>query len=88
MPSEKVLNFHDLNMFQVITSLDFVQLLNVIAKNDLMTGLLAEYYCELSLLQSELGTMSQAQVAASCILLARLTRKTGLLILYPAHVLY
>ena len=38
---------------------------------------MAEYVCELALLQSDLGPYPQAEIAASAVLLARLALKKG-----------
>ena len=47
------------------------------ADNDRRTQCLAEYVCELVLLQCDIGTYSQAEVAAACVLLARLLHRAG-----------
>ena len=58
-------------------SLDYVNLINVAARSDKETSLLAEYFCELALLQSDMGDFPVAQVAASCVLLARIVKQKG-----------
>ena len=65
------------SVFQVCCSLDYVQLMGLMAANDKTTQCLAEYICELGLLQSDFGIYPQAQVSASAILLARLAQKKG-----------
>ena len=52
--------------------------MNTAAKSDNETVLLAEYFCELALLQSELGDFPVAEVAASCVLFSRLVQKLGM----------
>lgn len=61
--------------FRVPISLDYVDLMNTAAKSDNETVMLAEYFCELALLQSELGDFPMAEVAASCVLFSRLIQK-------------
>ncbi|KAI0214735.1 Cyclin-F [Lamellibrachia satsuma] len=60
---------------RVVTSLDLVEIIGLAADNDRRTQCLAEYVCELVLLQCDIGTYSQAQVAAACVLLARLLHR-------------
>lgn len=61
---------------RVVTSLDLVEIVGLAADNDRRTQCLAEYVCELVLLQCDIGTYSQAEVAAACVLLARLLHRT------------
>ena len=58
-------------------SLDYVQLIGLLANNEPQTQCMAEYVCELALLQSDLGPYPQAEIAASAVLLARLALKKG-----------
>ncbi|XP_067671880.1 cyclin-F-like [Haliotis asinina] len=61
---------------RVATSLDYVNILTVLAPGmDQCCTKLAEYICELSLLQAEMGQYSPAEIAASCVLLARILVK-------------
>ncbi|KAK3092007.1 hypothetical protein FSP39_024406 [Pinctada imbricata] len=60
---------------RVVTSLDFVQIFSMLANLDKKCKCLAEYICELSLLQAEMGQYSPAEIAASCVLLAKLLMK-------------
>ena len=62
---------------RVFCSLDYVQLIGLLAKNGTQTQCLAEYICELALLQSDLGPFPQAEIAACAVLLARLSQKLG-----------
>lgn len=62
---------------RVVTSLDFVQIFSILANLDKKCKCLAEYICELSLLQAEMGQYSPAEIAASCVLLAKLLMKLG-----------
>ena len=52
-------------------------LLGQAASNDRRTQLLAEYFCELSLLHTELSQYTQTALAAAAQLLARLTLHKG-----------
>lgn len=54
-----------------------MEIIGLAADNDRRTQCLAEYVCELVLLQCDIGTYSQAQVAAACVLLARLLHRRG-----------
>ena len=64
-------------MWQVLTSLDYVQVLGIAASNDRRTQYLAEYLCEMALLHTDLSVYSHGMVAAGCQLLARLTLHRG-----------
>ncbi|XP_061174985.1 cyclin-F-like isoform X2 [Saccostrea echinata] len=60
---------------RVPNSLDFVEIFSSVAGLDRKCSCLAEYICELTLLQAEMGQYSPAEIAASCVLLARLLMK-------------
>lgn len=62
---------------QVLTSLDYVQVLGVAGSNDRRTQCLAEYLCEMSLLHTDLSIYSHGMMASACQLLARLTLNKG-----------
>ena len=62
---------------QVLTSLDYVQVLGLAASNDPRTQYLAEYLCEMSLLHTDLSVYSHGTMASACQLLARLTLSKG-----------
>lgn len=64
--------------FRVATSLDFIEIFSMLAGLDRKCTCLAEYICELSLLQAEMGQYSPAEIAASSVLLARLLLKLGM----------
>ena len=64
-------------LFQVMTSLDYLHIFETLACLDSRSNYLAEYICELALLQSELGTYKQSEVAACSVLLANLALKKG-----------
>ena len=59
--------------FRMPITIDYTSILGLVANNDRRTELLAEYFCELSLLHSELSKYKQATLAAAAQLLARLT---------------
>ena len=67
---------------QVPVSLDYVDLLNSAASSDSETTYLSEYFCELALLQSDLGDFPMGMVAASCVLFSKLVQNTGRCMLY------
>ncbi|KAL5019099.1 hypothetical protein ScPMuIL_004821 [Solemya velum] len=56
--------------FRVPTILDCLEIVSMLASHDKKTSCLAEYICELSLLQSEMSQYSPAEIAASAALLA------------------
>lgn len=58
--------------FRVPMTLDFIEVIGLAASNDRRTQCLSEYLCEVVELHSELGSFSQAMIAASCVLLAKL----------------
>lgn len=60
---------------RIPNSLDFVEIFCSVAGLDKKCSSLAEYICELTLLQAEMGQYSPAEIAASCVLLARLLMK-------------
>ncbi|XP_062599123.1 cyclin-F-like isoform X1 [Saccostrea cucullata] len=60
---------------RVPNSLDFVEIFSSVAGLDRKCSCLSEYICELTLLQAEMGQYSPAEIAASCVLLARLLMK-------------
>jgi hypothetical protein len=64
-------------LFQVVTSLDYLYIFETLAGLDLQSKYLAEYVCELALLQSELGAYIQSEVAASSVLLTNFALKKG-----------
>ena len=61
-----------------MTSFDYVELINLVAKNSAVCALYAQYICELALLQSDMGDYPQAKVAAASVLLARLSLQQGM----------
>jgi hypothetical protein len=63
-------------------SLDYVDLMNSAANSDSETVYLSEYFCELALLQSDLGDFPMGEVAASCVLLSRLVQNAGRYFIY------
>lgn len=63
---------------RIPNSLDFVEIFCSVAGLDKKCSSLAEYICELTLLQAEMGQYSPAEIAASCVLLARLLMKLGM----------
>ncbi|CAH1794347.1 unnamed protein product [Owenia fusiformis] len=69
---------------RVITSLDLVKIFGQLAKLEQTSQYLAEYICELSLLKAEIGQYTQAKIAASCVLFARLAMKQEFP--WPSHM--
>lgn len=63
---------------RVVTSIDFVEIFCQLCDLDKKTCCLAEYICELCILQAEMGQYSPAEIAASCVLLARVLMKHGM----------
>ncbi len=61
----------------MLISLDYTRLIGHLAQCDPVTQNLAEYICEQSLLQSDLGHFKQAELGASAVLLAQLSQKKG-----------
>jgi len=62
---------------QKLTCLDYVMMIGLAAANDRHAQLLAEYFCEMALQYSDLSIYTQGHLAASCVLLARLTMGIG-----------
>nr|KAG5713603.1 hypothetical protein BaRGS_024651 [Batillaria attramentaria] len=62
---------------RLLTSSDFVNILAPLSRLDERGVSLLEYVCELCILQAEMAQYSPAEVAASCVLLARLLLKAG-----------
>ncbi|XP_013409126.1 cyclin-F [Lingula anatina] len=60
---------------RVVTIFDLVGLLGRIVDLDQRVQCLAEYICELTLLHTDLSSYTKAEVAASCVLLARVANK-------------
>ncbi|XP_052068580.1 cyclin-F-like isoform X1 [Mytilus californianus] len=60
---------------RTITSIDLVEIFCILCDLDKKSCYLAEYICELCLLQAEMGQYSPAEIAASCVLLARVLMK-------------
>lgn len=60
---------------RVVTSIDFVEIFCQLCDLDRKACCLAEYICELCILQAEMGQYSPAEIAASCVLLARVLMK-------------
>ncbi|ESO84228.1 hypothetical protein LOTGIDRAFT_108005 [Lottia gigantea] len=69
---------------KLATSLDYVQIVNVLANMNEKASCLAEYICELCVLQSEMGQYSPTEIACSSVLLARLLLKTETA--WPSHI--
>ena len=69
--------------FRMPTSLDFVEIFVQVVGLDKKASCLAEYICELSLLQAEMGQYSPAEIATASILLTRLLLKLGM---YPLYI--
>ena len=63
---------------QTLTSFDYLELISLCCGSSAVCHSLAQYICEVSLLQSDLGDYPQALVAAAAVLLARLTNGEGL----------
>ncbi|XP_050393058.2 cyclin-F isoform X1 [Patella vulgata] len=61
---------------RIATNLDYVKVVNVLAGMDAKASCLAEYICELCVLQSEMGQYSPTEIACSSVLLARLLLKS------------
>ncbi|OWF42166.1 cyclin-F-like isoform X2 [Mizuhopecten yessoensis] len=57
---------------RVANSFDFVELFSLLAKLDRKSSFLAEYICELCLLQAEMGQYKPTEIAAASVLLARI----------------
>ena len=60
---------------RTITSIDFVEIFCILCDLDKKTCCLADYICELCLLQAEMGQYSPSEIATSCVLLARVLMK-------------
>ncbi|XP_033757266.1 cyclin-F-like isoform X2 [Pecten maximus] len=57
---------------RVANSFDFVKLFSLLARLDRKSSFLAEYICELCLLQAEMGQYKPTETAAASVLLARI----------------
>ncbi|XP_060084118.1 cyclin-F-like [Ylistrum balloti] len=57
---------------RVANSFDFVELFSLLARLDRKSSFLAEYICELCLLQAEMGQYKPTEIAAASVLLARI----------------
>ncbi|XP_069123772.1 cyclin-F-like isoform X2 [Argopecten irradians] len=57
---------------RVANSFDFVELFSLLASLDRKSSFLAEYICELCLLQAEMGQYKPTEIAAASVLLARI----------------
>lgn len=71
---------------RIPNSLDFVEIFCSVAGLDKKCSSLAEYICELTLLQAEMGQYSPAEIAASCVLLARLLMKLGMTLFHYSFI--
>lgn len=71
---------------RIPNSLDFVEIFCSVAGLDKKCSSLAEYICELTLLQAEMGQYSPAEIAASCVLLARLLMKLGMSLFHYSFI--
>lgn len=63
---------------RVANSFDFVELFCLLAGLDRKCAFLAEYICELCLLQVEMGQYKPTEIAAASVLLARLLMRLGM----------
>ena len=71
--------FANIDIFtQVITALDYLEILSELAENDTTTQQLTEYICQTAVLHSEFGVYPQAKLSAGCVLLARIFRHKGI----------